>query len=159
MLPKFITELIELDDKGKELYKKYLSTFVLVDKYLDELEGKDLLDEYQLKDIEQKLGGAYGKLYIVADTAGTIKSNFEDNYFDKEVEKLNQINVKVNVSEIKGQAKARTTKYRTIRNTFMRYATACDRNIIVCQSILKKLTNEKGFKRVDHVGESQPGGY
>ena len=153
MLPGEIKELLKTEDGRNKLYKMYVSTFELVDSRAELLEGKDLLNEYQLKDTQQKLTGAYMKLYIVSDTADTVKTNSELDFFDKEAEKLRELNKKVTVSDINTQSRARSSELRTIRNTFLRYATACERAIITCQSILKKITNEKSFKGVDHTGE------
>lgn len=153
MLPKEIKDLLKTEEGRTKLYKKYIPTFELVDKYSDDLEGKDLLTEYELKDTQQKLSGAYMKLYVIADTANTVKTNFELNFFDKASEALRKAGKKVTVSDINMQSRAKSGELRTIRNTFLRYATACEKGIITTQSILKKLSNEKGFKGVDHVGD------
>ena len=154
MLPGEIKELLKTDEGRDKLYKMHIPTFELVDKYADELEGKDLLDEYQLKDTQQKLTGAYMKLYIVSDTADTVKTNAELDFFDREAEKLREAGKKVTVSDITMQARAHSRDLRTIRNTFLRYSVACEKGIVTCQSILKKQTNEKSFKGVDHTGEA-----
>jgi len=153
MTPKELKELIKTEEGRQKLYKKYLPTFELVDKYSDELDGKDLLTEYELKNIQQQLTGAYMKLYIVGDTIDTIKTNFELNYFDSGKEIVKKQKKKVNVSELKEEARAKTSNFRDFRNDFIRYSVACEKAIITCQSILKKQTNEKGFKGVDHTGE------
>lgn len=153
MLPDEIKELLKTEDGRNKLYKKHISTFELVDKYADELEGKNLFTEYELKDTQQKLTGAYMKLYVISDTADTVKTNCELNFFDEEAEILRKAKKKVTVSDITMQSRAKSGDLRTIRNTFLRYATACEKGIITCQSILKKQTNEKGFKNVDHCGE------
>ncbi len=153
MLPGEIKDMLKTEKGRDKLYKMYVPTFELVDKYADELEGKDLLTEYELKDTQQKLTGAYMKLYVISDTANTVKTNHELNFFDEMAEVLRKEGKKVTVTDINMQARAKSGDLRTIRNTFLRYATACERGIICCQSILKKLTNEKGFKGVDHTGE------
>ena len=124
----------------------------MVDDKSDQLKGGDLLEEYDLKFIQQQLTGAYMKLYVVSETADTVKTNNELDYFDKEAEKLRKEGKKVTVSDITMQARAQSRELRTIRNTFGRYATACEKGITTCQSLLKKITNEKGFKSVDHTG-------
>jgi hypothetical protein len=156
MLPGEIKDLLKTVEGRDKLYNIHVPTFELVDKYANDLEGKDLLTEYELKDTQQKLTGAYMKLYIISDTANTVKANFELNFFDKEAEVLRKAKKKVTVSDINTQARAKSGDLRTIRNTFLRYATACEKGIITCQSILKKQTNEKGFKGIDHVGEAPP---
>lgn len=153
MLPGSIKELLKTEEGRDKLYKMYIPTFELVDKYAEELEGKDLLNEYELKDTQQKLTGAYMKLYVVSDTADTVKTNAELDFFDREAEKLRQANKKVTVSDITMQARAHSRDLRTIRNTFLRYSIACEKGIVTCQSILKKQTNEKGYKGADHCGE------
>jgi len=154
MIPKDIKELI-LEENGKEkIFKKYLSTFELVDNYSDELEGRDLFNEYELKDAQQKLTGAYIKLYVIGITADTMKINGELNYYDLKVSELNKEKKKVNVSQLKEEARAKGNDLREIRNNFSSYATACEKAIITCQSLLKRQSNEKGFKGVDHTGET-----
>jgi len=153
MTPKELKQLIITEEGREKLYKRFLPTFELVDNFSDQLDGKDLLTEYELKDIQQKLTGAYMKLYIVADTIDTIKTNTELDYFNKEKEKLKTEKKKVNVSELKEETRANSSEYRDFRNNFVRYYIACEKAIITCQSILKKHTNEKGFKGVDHTGE------
>lgn len=154
MLPGEIKELLKTEEGRDKLYKMYIPTFELVDKYAEELEGKDLLNEYELKDTQQKLTGAYMKLYVVSDTADTVKTNFELNYFDTEAEVLRKAGKKVTVSDITMQARAKSGDLRTLRNTFLRYSVACEKGIVTCQSILKKQTNEKSFKGVDHTGDA-----
>lgn len=156
MLPGEIKDHLKTEEGRDKLYKMFIPTFELVDKYSDELEGKDLLTEYELKDTQQKLTGAYMKLYVISDTADTVKTNAELNNFDQEAEVLRKAGKKVTVSDINMQSRAKSGDLRTIRNTFLRYATACEKGIITCQSILKKQTNEKGYKGVDHTGEDQP---
>jgi len=154
MVPKEIKNLI-LSDNGKEkIFSKFLSTFELVDKYSDELEGKDLFTEYELKDAQQKLTGAYIKLYVISITADTMKINGELDYYDKKVSELNKEKKKVNVSQIKEEARAKGNDLREIRNNFSSYATACEKAIITCQSLLKRQTNQKGFEGTDHTGGS-----
>jgi len=154
MTPKEIKELISTEEGREKLYKKFLPTFELVDKYSDELEGRDLLNEYQLKDIQQKLTGAYMKLYIIGNSTDTIKTNFELNYFHKVKNELKTLKEKVNVSEITTDARAKSSIYRDFKNDFDRYATACEKAIITCQSLLKRQTNEKGFRGIDNTGET-----
>lgn len=153
MLPGEIKDHLKTEEGRDKLYKMHVPTFELVDHFANELEGKDLLDEYQLKDIQQKLTGAYMKLYIVSDTADTVKTNMELDFFDREAEVLRSAGKKVTVTDITTQARAHSRELRTIRNTFLRYSVACEKGIVTCQSILKKMTNEKGFKGVDHTGE------
>ena len=152
MIPKQIKELILEKDGKEKVFKTYLKTFELVDKYADDLEGKDLFTEYELKDAQQKLTGAYVKLYVVGITADTMKINSELNYYDREVARLNKEKQKVNVSQLKEQGRAQSNDLREIRNTFSSYADACEKAIITCQSLLKRQTNEKGAKGVDFTG-------
>ena len=154
MTPKELKELIRTEKGREQLYKKFLPTFKLIDDISDSLDGKDLLTEYELKDAQQKLTGAYMKLYIVGDTVDTVKTNCELNYFHKKAQELTEAKQKVTVSHIEKEARANSRVYRDFRNDFIRYASACEKAIITCQSILKKQTNEKGFKGVDNTGGS-----
>lgn len=148
MLPKQVKELINTEEGRIQLYKKYIPTFELVDQYSDNLEGKDLLTEYELKQIQQKLTGAYMKLYIISETTDTVKTNFELNRFQKKAHSLEQRKIKVNATQLNIQCRAEAKDLREFRNDFSRYSVVCEKAIITCQSLLKKMTNEKNFKGV-----------
>jgi hypothetical protein len=152
MLPKEIIDNLKTEDGRSKLYKAHIKYFDMVDEHADKMQGGNLLDEFDLKNIQQQLTGCYMKLYIVADTADTVKVNEELDFFDIEAGKLRKAGKKVTVSDIDKQARASSSELRTMRQTFSRYATACEKAIICTQSILKKMTNEKSFKGTDHTG-------
>lgn len=153
MTSRDIKELLQAETGIKELYHKHKKYFDLVDSWTTRFAEGDLLDEYSLADAMEKLTGCYGKFVIVGNAIDAYKTNKELSYKETKFAELRANKEKPNVSQLNEQARASTSELRAIRADFLNYADASQKGIGTCQSRLKRLTVEKGAKKVDYTGE------
>ena len=151
MTSKEIKELLKTEKGIVQLYSMHKKYFDLVDTWNTRFAEGDLLDEYQLADAMEKLTGCYGKFIIIGNAVDAYKTNQELDY---QANAFRDAEKKPNVSQIKEEARASTKELREVRGDFLNYAEASQKGIGTCQSRLKRLTVEKGAKKVDYTGET-----
>lgn len=150
MTSKDIIEYVENTNNITNLYKKFKTYFDLVDYWNEQFASGDLLDENQLNFAMEKLTGCYGKFIIVGNAIDAYKTNQELSY---KANAFATCEGKPNVSQINELARETTKNLRSIRADFLNYAEASNKGITTCQSRLKRLSVEKGAKKIDYTGE------
>lgn len=143
------------NNKIDQLYKKYESSFELIDKWSERLIQGDLLNEYEIALCIDQATGVYGKLSSVC---GALEAIMSETEYNTEVNLYTEImkTDKVKTSDtpiIKAKARASANDLRRYFSDFNNYVISAEKMILSAQSRLKRLTVEKGAKGVDFTGE------
>lgn len=135
-----------------KLYKRYDKYFKRLDEWDDKLIEGDLLNEYELKSCGELATGVYGKLSVVVNALESYKERVERN---TEYKYLNDLETRktTDTSMAKAKARAAINDYRDYYGDFKAYLDTAEKIMYFSQSRLKRETNEKTGKRVDHTGE------
>lgn len=153
MLSRAVNKLINEGDAGVEkLYKLHIKYFQLVDDWAERLTNGDLLDEYELSSCMERLTGCLMKLGSTAGALEAIKEEREHNETVKGFSQIEKIRTQ-DTSVVKSQARASVNKIRKWSVDFRNYFYSAQSAIVTTQSRMKRLTVEKGAKRVDRTGE------
>ena len=154
MTSKEVKKLLESDAGKTKLYFDHKKYFDLVDSLNTKFAEGGLFNEYELSDTMEKLTGCYGKFVIIGNAVDAYKTNRELDYIAKA---FADATGKPNVSQIKELARSSVQQLREIRGDFLNYSEASQKGIGTCQSRLKRLTVEKGAKKIDYTGATPVG--
>jgi hypothetical protein len=153
MTSKEIYDYLQTEKGIKELYKKYEKCFEIVDKWSDVYISGDLLDENELAFSLDQNTGVYSKLCIVVNVLESymerILNNTESTYYDS-IEKVKTQDTSI----AKSRARTAVGNIRDYLANFKSYFLASQQIIVSAQSRLKRLTVEKGAKKIDYTGET-----
>ena len=154
MTSRDVNKLIKDGEKGvSELYKIHMKYFNLVDEWAERLTNGDLLDEYEIAQGMERLTGCLMKLGTVAGALEALKEEKEHDAEVKEYGKLEKIRAQ-DTAVVKAQARDSVSKIRKWATDFRNYFYSAQSGVVTCQSRLKRLTVEKGAKKVDRTGET-----
>lgn len=158
MLSRDVNKLINNGEKGvAELYKLHIKYFDLIDTWADRLTDGDLLDEFELSQCMERLTGCLMKL---GSTAGALEALLAEKEHGEEVKGYSTIVAdggKVKAQDtaiVKATARDSVSKIRKWSNDFRSYFYSAQSSVVTAQSRLKRLTVQKGAKRVDRTGET-----
>lgn len=153
MVCRDVNRLIKEGEKGVEkLYALHLKYFDLVDKWAEKLTDGDILDEYELSQAMEQLTGALMKLGTVAGALEALKEEMEHDSEVKQYAKLEKIRTQ-DTAVVKANARNDIGKIRKWATDFRNYFYSAQSAVVTSQSRLKRLTVEKGAKKVDYTGE------
>lgn len=154
MTSRDVNKLIKDGEKGVEqLYKLHIKYFDLIDTWANKLTDGDLLCEYEIAECMERLTGCVMKLGTVA---GALEALLAENEHNAEVKGYGEIE-KVRTQDtaiVKATARDSVSKIRKWATDFRNYFYSAQSGVITAQSRLKRLTVEKGAKRVDRTGET-----
>lgn len=154
MVTRDVNKLIQEGEKGVEkLYSIHIKYFELVDTWADRLTEGDILDEYELSQCMEQLTGALMKLGTVAGALEALKEEMEHNKEVKEFGALEKVKTQ-DTSIVKAMARDYVSKIRKWATDFRNYFYSAQSAVVTAQSRLKRLTVEKGAKKVDFTGET-----
>lgn len=154
MTSKDVNKLIKEGEKGVEkLYKEHIKYFNIVDEWSDKLTNGDLLDEYEIAQCMERLTGCLMKLGTVAGALEAIKEEMEHSCRVKEFAKFEKVRAQ-DCDIVKATARDYISKIRKWATDFRNYFYSAQSGVVTAQSRLKRLTVEKGAKRVDRTGET-----
>ncbi len=154
MLSRNVNKLIREGEKGvNELYKQHIKYFDLVDEWAERLTNGDLLDEFELSQCMERLTGCLMKLGSTAGALEAIKEEMEQNARVKGFAKFEKLRAQ-DVDLVKAEARDYISKIRKWGVDFRNYFYSAQSSVTTAQSRLKRLTVEKGAKRVDRTGET-----
>jgi len=126
--------------------------FNLIDEWAERFTDGDLLDEYQISQAMDRLTGALMKIGPVAGALEALQEEKLQNQLVKEYETFEKM--RVQDSDIaKANARSSISRLRKMSTDFRNYFYASQSGVITAQSRLKRLTVEKGAKKVDYTGE------
>jgi len=154
MLSREVNRLIKEGEKGvAKLYKEHEKYFNLVDTWSERLTNGDLLDEYELSQCMERLTGSLMKLGTVAGALEAIKEEMEHGEEVKGFGALEKVKT-TDTSVVKATARDKVGKIRKWSVDFRNYFYSAQSGVVMSQSRLKRLTVEKGAKKVDYTGET-----
>jgi len=154
MTSRDINKLIKEGDKGvAELYKLHIKYFDVIDMWAERLTNGDLLDEYEIAQCMERLTGCLMKLGTVAGALEAIKEEMEHGCRVKEFAKFEKVRTQ-DSDIVKATARDYISKIRKWASDFRSYFYSAQSGVVTAQSRLKRLTVEKGAKRVDRTGET-----
>ncbi len=147
-------EIKQFYDDGKidKLYKITLKYFEMIDQWADRMIGGDLLDEYEINYSMQQLNACQTKLNPIAGCLEAMVIEYENNYIVEEEGKIERDRIQ-DQNSCKAKARSRASDLRRYASDFTRYSYSAQNTVTVAQSRLKRLTTEKGNKRLDNTGE------
>lgn len=149
MTSKEVVNYIEKEGIDK-LYKRFEKYFIEVDNISEEFATGDLLDEYRLSFIMDRLTGIFMKFNIIAEAIDSYKTNLELDY---SVSRFKDKDKKLSVAQIEKEARQSTNNLREYRGDFLNYATSAEKGILTCQARIKRLSFEKAARGVDATGD------
>jgi len=154
MTSRDINKLIKEGDKGVEkLYASHMKYFNLVDTWAETLTNGDLLDEYEISQCMERLTGCLMKLGTVAGALEALMAEKEHGEEVKGYAEIEKVKAQ-DVSIVKAKARDKISKIRKWSTDFRNYFYSAQSGVVTAQSRLKRLTVEKGAKRVDRTGET-----
>lgn len=154
MTSRDINKLVKEGDEGvAELYKLHIKYFDIVDEWSERLTNGDLLDEYEIAQCMERLTGCLMKLGTVAGALEAIKEEMEQGVRVKGYGKFEKLRIQ-DVDLVKAEARDHISKIRKWHADFKSYYWSAEKGVTTAQSRLKRLTVEKGAKRVDRTGET-----
>lgn len=153
MTAKEINKLIQEGEKGvAKLYKLHEKQFNLVDEWAEILTNGDLLNEYEIAQCMERLTGCLMKFGPVAGGLEALKEEMEHGAEIREYGKIEKVKTQ-DTSIVRAKARHEVGKIRKWASDFRNYFNSAQSAIVTAQSRLKRLTAEKGAKRVDFTGE------
>jgi len=152
MTSRDIRILLEEDPKGEKLYKQYIKYFELVDTWAERFTNGDLLNEYELSEAMDRLTGCLMKFGPVAGALEALKEAKEHDVEVKNYAELEKVRTQ-DTAIIKATARDSVSRLRKMSTDFRNYFYASQSGVVTAQSRLKRLTVEKGAKKVDYTGE------
>lgn len=145
--------IIYIEKEGIEkLYKKMTKYFIIVDEISDKLIEGDLLSEYELAHFHDKLQGIYAKFYHIAQVLESYRDSKRADVKIQEHDKLEKYRTQ-DSTILNAKADSNVKEIDSYYRDFNSYAQACSQLAIGCQARMKRLTVNKGLKRVDYTGE------
>ncbi len=154
MTSRDVNKLIQEGEKGVEkLYKVHIKYFNLIDEWAEKLTNGDLLDEYEIASCMERLTGCLMKLGTVAGALEALLAEKEHNEEVKGYGKLEKVKDQ-DTDVVKATARDSVSKIRKWATDFRNYFYSAQSGVITAQSRLKRLTIEKGAKKVDRTGET-----
>ena len=141
------------EKKISELYKNCKKYFDLIDKWADKFIDGDLLTEYDLKYAQQQLNGCQTKLNPIAGALEAMVVEYENSYILKEEEKFANVRVQ-DKDHCKAFARKNVSDLRRYASDFTRYVNSAQNSVVTVQSLLKRMTIEKGNKNIDTTGDT-----
>lgn len=118
-----------------------LETFSRLKEFSDLLIGGVYFEPNEAYKLMMESAGYWDQLKLVHATLDTIKTNREKTYFQKKKMEVESVaGGKFNTSATEGEAEALTVELRRVRNIVGAYMDMADKNIMVCQSLLKYVT-------------------
>lgn len=150
-----VKKILNQENGQNKLYKMCENHFNLVDKWEDRLVNGDLLIEYELSECIDKLTGCQMKFSPIA---GALEAIMISKEYDNEVKgyaKIEKLKTQ-DCSVVRANARSSVNDLRGIVSDFRTYFIASEKCVTSAQSRMKRLTVEKGAKRVDYTGEVTP---
>ena len=151
MNSKYVKNIYESKEIDK-LYKEYQKYFNLIDTWADKFVDGDLLSEYDLKYAQQQLNGCQTKLNPIAGALEALLIEYENNYMLKEEKTFDKIRIQ-DKDHCKAFGRSEASDLRRYASDFTRYVYSAQGAVITVQSLLKRMTVEKGNKNLDYTGE------
>jgi len=151
MVSKEIYEYLETK-KVDKLYKIFAKSFTWVDEWSEKMLTGDLLDENELAYMLDKSTSIYSKLCSVVNAL----ESYMERILNNEESKFYQSQEKVrtqDTSQAKALARSKVSDIRDYLADFKSYFLASQQMIVSAQSRLKRLTVEKGARKVGYTGE------
>lgn len=152
MTSKEVSEYLKDEQGVARLYKWAMRYFDLVDKWSETFTNSNLLNEYDLSLGMDQLSGVYAKLNPIAGALEAIKLEKEHGREVLEYDKLEKVKTQ-DGSVVRAKARDSVSQIRKYTSDFSSYCQSAQGLIITSQSRLKRLTVEKGAKKVDYTGE------
>lgn len=126
------------EERYSDILDGLKDTFVV----LEGLSQNLIMGVYENPDEAYKMmlqsAGFWEQLKVIHTTVDTYKSNKEKRYYQqKKMEIESTSNTKFNSSATEGEASALTVDLRRVRNIIGAYMEMADKNVMVCQSLLK----------------------
>lgn len=151
MTSKDVRKMLEQENGQNKLYKICETHFNLVDKWEERLVTGDLLNEYELSDCIDKLTGCQMRFSPIAGALEAIMISKEHNEEVKGYSKIEKLKAQ-DCSVVRANARASVNDLRGIVSDFRNYFIASEKAVTSAQSRMKRLTVEKGARRVDYTG-------
>ena len=121
--------------------------------WAEKLTDGDLLNEYELSQCMERLTGCLMKLGSTAGALEALKEEIEHNSEVKQYGDLDKIKTQ-DTAVVKANARNDVSKIRKWATDFRNYFYSAQSAVVTAQSRLKRLTVEKGAKKVDYCGEA-----
>lgn len=141
------------DGKISDIYKICKKYFDLIDSWADKMIDGDLLNEYDLKFAQQQLNGCQTKLNPIAGALEAMVVEYENNYRLKEEESFEKMRTQ-DESHCRAVGRLKVSDLRRYASDFTRYSQNAQNSVVSVQSLLKRLTVEKGNKGIDFTGDT-----
>lgn len=153
MTSREVNKLIREGEAGvAKLYKLHEKEFNTVDEWAEKLTNGDLLDEYEIAQCMERLTGCLMKFGTVAGALESLKEEMEHGCRVTEFGKIEKVR-SVDTDIVKALGRDHVAKIRKWATDFRNYFYSAQSGVTTSQSRLKRLTVEKGAKRVDRTGE------
>lgn len=136
----------------KNLYKKFVKCFEILDEWEEQLIEGDLLDEYNLKKCGEQATGIYGKLSVVTNALESYKERIERNTEAEHYRKIEKVKT-IDTSVAKAEARNAINDLREYFGDFKAYLDTAEKIMYFSQSRLKRETVIKTGKGIDYNGE------
>lgn len=148
-------DIKKLYDEGKilELYKISKKYFDRIDEWAEKLVDGDLLTEEELKYGQQVMNGCQTKLNPIAGALEAMVIEYENNYIVEEESKIDKLKIQ-DQNSCKAIARSKVSDLRRYASDFTRYSYSAQSTVTSFQSLLKRLTLEKGNKGLDFTGDA-----
>ncbi|MHA1789192.1 MAG: hypothetical protein ACTSXT_08190 [Candidatus Helarchaeota archaeon] len=140
------------NDEMKKLYKICEKYFNRIDEWADKMIDGDLMSEYDLKYAQQQLNGCQTKLNPVAGALEALLIEYENNFIVEEESKFEKLRIQ-DQNSCKAVARKKVSELRRYASDFTRYVYSAQSAVTTAQSLLKRMTIEKGNKNLDFTGD------
>ena len=143
MIYKKIEELIAKGEEGlQQILEELTEEFSLLEEFSTHLKDSDLSGD-DLSEIMSKSTGIWDNLNIVHAVIDTHKTKVEGSFYSSRKIEIESKNEKFTDASVTKEASAHVNPIRRVRNIVEAYLSDADKNISVCQSRLKYITESK----------------
>lgn len=148
-----IKNLLSSEKGVIELYKYGKKYFDLVDTWANKLTDGDLLEEFELSQLMDRTTGVYSKLAPICGCIESLMSQTEYNTELNAYSKIEKIKT-TDIGIVKATARASINQLRFYFSDFNAYLKSAEKMIISAQARIKRLTIEKGARKVGFSGDT-----
>lgn len=151
MTSKQVKEYLE-SNRVHELYKKYQSSFELIDAMSENLVQGDLLNEFELSQNIDRATGVFSKLQPIVNALESYMHRIEYNTLITEIDKLEKVRMQdKDIAKYVGRNSVCDIK--DWHGDFKAYLDGAQQIIVSAQSRIKRLTVESSAKEIDFKGD------
>lgn len=148
MTSKQIKDILAEKDGQKKLFKLCERHFALVDKWERRLTTDDILNEFELRECQQRLAGCMMKFGCIAGALEAQKEYILQDTLVKEQDKFEKLRVQDN-DVAKAKARLASEELGDIVASFRHYFYAAQAGVVSSQSLLKRITAEKSANGIE----------